>query len=57
MNNVEHLARTVAEQRTGDPERWSEFTSEVEKAIEKVKRVPDSYPRDFLDEPEWGRQP
>lgn len=55
MNNVEHLARTVAEQCTGDPERWQEFTSIVEDALEKVKRVPDSYPRDFLDEPEWGR--
>ena len=52
MHNVERLARTVAEQRTGDGDQWDSFVPEVEAAIEKAKENPSLSPRDFLDEPE-----
>ena len=51
MDDVEHLARTVAQQRTGDSERWLEFMPIVAEAIEKAERIPNAHPRDFLDEP------
>lgn len=52
MDEIERLARTVAEQRTGDEGRWREFIDRVKRAIEAASRVEGATARDFLDEPE-----
>lgn len=51
MDEVETLARTMAEQRTGDAGLWQEFVDAVREAIRLADEQPGATARDFLDEP------
>jgi hypothetical protein len=52
MDQVERIARTVAEQRTRDERRWREFTAAVEEALKLAAENPGTTAKDYLDDPD-----
>lgn len=52
MDQIERIARTVAQQRTGEESGWREFTAVVEEALKLAAENPGTTARDYLDEPD-----